>query len=80
MDPEGEFYGDTLICKWNNPVGSRGGSTGSPDQYIVVIEQCNRTSQCKEVVNAKVNSTTFEMTSAEKFGPCTFYTLKVRVW
>ncbi len=70
MDPAGEFQGDTLHAWWNPvPLAAR---------YLVVVEQCLDAKQCKTVVDLPVeNDTSLELTSNEKFGPCTFYTLKV---
>lgn len=71
MDPDGSFQGNTLSVWWK-PVQMA-------SRYLVTIEQCNSTTQCRTVIDLPVNETSMEMTSAEKFGPCTFYTLKVRI-
>lgn len=70
LDPDGAFQGNTLAVWWN-PVRLA-------SRYLVVVEQCkDGPDECQVVVDLPVNGTRFDMTSAQKFGPCTFYTLKV---
>ena len=69
MDPDGRFYGDTLTVWWN-PVQDAA-------KYLVKIDQCNDTIECRTVVDRAWNSTKLQMTSEEKFGICSFYHLEV---
>ena len=72
MDPEGSFggqHGHTLSLWWK--------SVKRAARYSVVVEKCQDHSQCQPVVDLYVNATQWEMTSESKFGPCTFYHLKV---
>ena len=73
MDPEGIFsgpHGDTLSLWWK--------SVKRAARYWVVVEQCHDNTLCQPVVDLFVNATRWEMASEDKFGPCTFYHLKVR--
>ena len=70
MEAHGAIHGNTLTIQWT--------AIKLAVKYLVTVEQCNDTSTCEQVFNQDVFNTTFlEVTSAEKFGPCTFYTLKV---
>ena len=73
MDPDGNFDGNTITVKWN-PVELA-------VKYLVRIEQC-QTEPCQPVYDeiiTNTNTTRLEMTDQDKFGPCTFYSLQVRL-
>lgn len=69
MEPNGIFSGNTLSVWWE-PVPSA-------SRYLLIIEQCNDSRECRKVVDVFVNETRLDMTSEDHFGPCTFYTLQV---
>lgn len=75
MDPDGAFggvHGDTLSLWWK--------AVRRAVRYWVVVEKCPPEEQaCHPVADLFVNSTSWELTSEEKFGACTFYHLKVSV-